>query len=195
MGSETASSIMLDDLESSHAARPFQISMRASQAGVKRFHLHERPSHQVVVVCEPQLEHSRCPSQGSRAAASPCAMRSSAALLSCMHMSRLSKLSAACTSEAFDAACLIRLMAQLGIPCVMCSSASFCSALHVHGFQSCVHVQLGLESCVHVQLEHSRWPRQGCRAAASHCNAQQRRLAQLHICMRSVITQDTHHLM
>ena len=42
-------------------------------------------------------------------------MRSSAALLSCMHMSILSKPSAACMSEAFDAACLIRLMAQLGI--------------------------------------------------------------------------------
>ena len=115
MGGETASGIMLDDPDSSQVAWPFQISIRASQAGVKRFHLHERPSHRVVVVCEPQLEHSRRPSQGSRAAASPCAMRSSAALLSCMQMSRLSKFSAACVSRAVGAACVVSLMAQLGI--------------------------------------------------------------------------------
>ena len=47
--------------------------------------LQRRPSHQVVVVHEPQLAHSRLLIQGSRAAASPCAMRCSAALLSCMH--------------------------------------------------------------------------------------------------------------
>jgi len=47
--------------------------------------LQRRPSHQVVVVHEPQLEHSRLLIQGSRAAASPCTMRSSAALLSCTH--------------------------------------------------------------------------------------------------------------
>ncbi len=54
----------------------------------QRAHLQERPSHHSVAVREPQLEHSRWLIQGCRAAARPCAMRSSAALLSCAQSHR-----------------------------------------------------------------------------------------------------------